>query len=227
MSLGFFAIARAGLNSNPLSINDIEIFNFISGFLSEGFRRTLYVQPDDEDAAYLNGRGEVVCAGARICSVFKELFGERFREKPCKGLTKQSNIFAEHFRRFLNSSYTPGAGDLFLSSLGRRFHLVFSVIPFPDYRQLFPEVPQIKVILRKDDDCPESRDLLDFEKLDRKFSFTIQEKVIIRQIYRGQSNKDISIELKISEATVKHHIWNIFNKTGAENRTQLVFMLTG
>ncbi|MCD6396583.1 MAG: response regulator transcription factor [Spirochaetaceae bacterium] len=31
--------------------------------------------------------------------------------------------------------------------------------------------------------------------------------------------------LKIQESTIKRHIYNLFNKVGADSRTQLIFLL--
>ena len=41
------------------------------------------------------------------------------------------------------------------------------------------------------------------------------------QVARGLSNKEIAIELYISEATVKKHLTNIFQKLGIEGREEI------
>jgi len=51
---------------------------------------------------------------------------------------------------------------------------------------------------------------------------TPREKEIIRAIVRGDSNKEIAAVLEISFSTVKNHIYNIFRKTGARSRVDLV-----
>jgi len=51
---------------------------------------------------------------------------------------------------------------------------------------------------------------------------TPREKEIIRAIVRGDSNKEIAAALAISFSTVKNHIYNIFRKTGARSRVDLV-----
>jgi DNA-binding NarL/FixJ family response regulator len=40
-------------------------------------------------------------------------------------------------------------------------------------------------------------------------------------VVSGFSNRDIAQKLKVSEDTVKHHLTNIFNKTGVSSRLEL------
>ena len=47
-----------------------------------------------------------------------------------------------------------------------------------------------------------------------------QEKVILRCIIRGDSNKDIARKIDAAEATVKVHVKAILRKIGVQNRTQ-------
>ena len=49
---------------------------------------------------------------------------------------------------------------------------------------------------------------------------TMREQEVLEQIVRGKSNKEIGVELNISEATVKTHINNLLGKLGVEDRTQ-------
>jgi two-component system NarL family response regulator len=49
---------------------------------------------------------------------------------------------------------------------------------------------------------------------------TQREQDVLEQIVRGKSNKEIGIELEISEATVKTHINNLLGKLGVSDRTQ-------
>lgn len=50
---------------------------------------------------------------------------------------------------------------------------------------------------------------------------TRQEKLVAELVSRGLTNREIGEELYISEATVKKHISNIFEKTGISSRRQL------
>jgi len=40
----------------------------------------------------------------------------------------------------------------------------------------------------------------------------------------GYSNKEIAAHLKISQDTVKHHLSNIFDKTGVSTRVELALL---
>ena len=59
----------------------------------------------------------------------------------------------------------------------------------------------------------------DIEK-DKLESLTKREKEILIQVASGMSNKEIAINLDISERTVKNHISNIFKKIDVSDRTQ-------
>lgn len=53
---------------------------------------------------------------------------------------------------------------------------------------------------------------------------TPRESDVLEQIARGRSNKEIAVELAISEATVKTHINSLLGKLGVSDRTQAVTM---
>ena len=64
-----------------------------------------------------------------------------------------------------------------------------------------------------------------FEKLARRLEaedLTPREIEVLEHITRGQSNRQISTLLEISEATVKAHINNLLSKLGVSDRTQAV-----
>ncbi len=48
---------------------------------------------------------------------------------------------------------------------------------------------------------------------------------ILYTMLRGMGNREISMELGISEKTVKNHLWKIYRKFEVENRTQLFHRL--
>ena len=87
---GFFGAARGGLRSRRFSKNDLDIFNFASSVIQEGLKKTLYLNTDLEDTAYINRSGEIISAGDRIKDAFRELFGEQYCEKTFNG---QQQIF--------------------------------------------------------------------------------------------------------------------------------------
>ncbi len=51
--------------------------------------------------------------------------------------------------------------------------------------------------------------------------FTPSELVVLREMTKGLSNKDISDKLMVEVSTVKKHISNMLQKTGFSNRTEL------
>lgn len=55
-----------------------------------------------------------------------------------------------------------------------------------------------------------------------EYGLTRQEFVIVRMLCDGLGTVDILNKLHISDDTLKRHLVNIFDKTGADTRTQLV-----
>ncbi|MBI9104305.1 MAG: helix-turn-helix transcriptional regulator [Spirochaetales bacterium] len=55
-----------------------------------------------------------------------------------------------------------------------------------------------------------------------KWQLTDREVEVSQAILRGDSNKEIASNLHISYSTVKNHIYNIYGKTGAKSRVDLV-----
>jgi two-component system nitrate/nitrite response regulator NarL len=55
----------------------------------------------------------------------------------------------------------------------------------------------------------------------RRFGLTPRELDIVSAVVAGYANKEIAEHFKISEDTVKHHLSNIFDKTGVSTRLEL------
>jgi two-component system nitrate/nitrite response regulator NarL len=55
----------------------------------------------------------------------------------------------------------------------------------------------------------------------RRYGLTARELEIVSAVVVGYSNKEIAAHFKISQDTVKHHLSNIFDKTGVSTRLQL------
>jgi len=53
------------------------------------------------------------------------------------------------------------------------------------------------------------------------FGLTPRQLEIVRAVVSGHTNRDIARKLSISEDTVKHHLTQIFMKTGTANRLEL------
>lgn len=58
------------------------------------------------------------------------------------------------------------------------------------------------------------------EELDKIKSLTKRELEVLKNIAFGNSNREIATSLRISERTVKNHIFNIFKKIAVTDRTQ-------
>ena len=77
-------------------------------------------------------------------------------------------------------------------------------------------------ILSKFEDFDMCAESLKIEDLEEKYHITKREKEVINLICMGKTNKEIADQLFISVDTVKDHNYKIFQKTGVNNRTQLV-----
>lgn len=75
-------------------------------------------------------------------------------------------------------------------------------------------------ILRRTETLSEKK----LDKLAEKYYLTSRECEILSLVNQGKSNHEISEELVISLSTVKKHIYNLFEKTGVANRSQLILL---
>ncbi|OWV97605.1 hypothetical protein ATY81_08515 [Rhizobium sp. R72] len=57
--------------------------------------------------------------------------------------------------------------------------------------------------------------------------FTERQSAVAKAIRRGLANKEIALELDLSESTVKVHVRNIMKKLGATNRTEVAYKIGG
>ena len=56
----------------------------------------------------------------------------------------------------------------------------------------------------------------------KMFNLSTRESEVLKQLLEGRTNLEISEILSVSISTVKKHVYNIFNKAGVNNRTQLL-----
>src|SRR5262249_7134486 len=55
----------------------------------------------------------------------------------------------------------------------------------------------------------------------RRLELTDRERDVLAALVDGMGNREIARKFKISPVTVKHHLTNIFDKTGVSNRLEL------
>jgi two-component system, NarL family, nitrate/nitrite response regulator NarL len=58
------------------------------------------------------------------------------------------------------------------------------------------------------------------------FGLTDRQLQIVERVVRSMTNRQIAASLSISEETVKHHLTQIFNKTGVSSRLELALLAT-
>lgn len=62
------------------------------------------------------------------------------------------------------------------------------------------------------------------KKSKRHLPLSQREREVLNLIRQGQRNREIALELRISEATVHKHVQNIFAKLNARNRAEALFL---
>lgn len=61
--------------------------------------------------------------------------------------------------------------------------------------------------------------------ISEKYSLSVRESDVLKELSAGLSNSQISGVLSVSVSTVKKHVYSIFNKVGVNSRSQLLNML--
>lgn len=96
---------------------------------------------------------------------------------------------------------------------------------YPSYILVFSIVMLVYFFIRFKLDSKRNNkggmDLKSFEK----FKVTDRESAVIKLVCDGLTNKEIASELNISVNTVNNHVANIFEKTGARSRVDLLNMI--
>lgn len=101
-----------------------------------------------------------------------------------------------------------------LLSLDHFFYLAWNIVSMTAAVRLFKPSETGEPAL---DDVPEERV--------RALGLSAREREMAVLISRGLSNKEIAAELHISPATVRTHIYNLYQKVGAGSRVELLNML--
>jgi DNA-binding CsgD family transcriptional regulator len=66
---------------------------------------------------------------------------------------------------------------------------------------------------------------MDLNEVRQRFGLTRRENDVMRRLLHGMKNTDIADDLGIANQTVKDHLSNIYQKTGAQNRFSLIRLL--
>ncbi len=220
---GLTAIARDGLDNKIYDSNDLEIFQFVSHFINEGFIRSLKLPTPAGNQAILDLNGKILSAGDSLKEIFVNIFGVKSWEIPFSGTPNSSDIFEKGYKKFTSNIIQPGSSILQFNFNNKYYILEFKNIKSSYYNSETSGVPCIEITLKEN--ILKENTVLDLEKAKLKYGFTTREIQIIDQIYKGAGNRDISILFNIKESTVKNHVWNIFNKAGVDSRTSLIFIL--
>jgi DNA-binding CsgD family transcriptional regulator len=221
---GFFAIARSGSNPLPYSEDEFKLASFLSPFIADGLEQIFAPSPVDGDTGYLDSCGNLLNAGDRIRDLFKLFFGEKYREAPQRNPDMNGVAYRDWLAGFASGSIRPRRTELILTSgfITHRFSL--RRLPSSLLRRSFPESPRFMIRLLPESSSRGSKRL---DTASVRFSLNARETEIVDLLFKGYSNREIAAELGIATATVKHHLYNIFNKTGADSRTHLLFLIAG
>ena len=228
---GCAAFCRAGRDPPLCTENDNEVMNFLFPLLMEGIRRACLPMMNRAAAwssdiigtAYLDGCGSVVDRNDRAGWILRELFGERYREQPQLSLSRNGEIFQNRVVRFLSGEPHPDNGEFILYTTEGRVVCRLHLLEAPAYRRYFLGAPQVLLTLdlqEKMGDAPED------DSVYVRLGLTDRETEVSSLLRAGHSNAEIGRLLGITEATVKRHLYNTFNKAGADSRTQLVYLLS-
>lgn len=241
--VGHMAVSRAGLTfrirnlldlrgldsiNSPYSRNEIKQIIFLAGFVNDALTRALAPPVAEEDTAYADAFGKITVSGLRMRDTLKRVFGDRYWNYPSQGPYQNHTLFADAFRGFLLGPHLPRKGEARLTDNGGTLTISFAFLPSNGLRPYFPKEPQVKMTLREETAgaaFTEENFPLDLNV--ERLELTPREGEIVRCICRGMSNREISENLKIAEATVKRHLYNTFEKAGVRSRTELMFKAGG
>lgn len=62
-----------------------------------------------------------------------------------------------------------------------------------------------------------------FDEINPNVSLAKRQKQLLGHINTGQSNREIALDLGISEHTVKVHLWHLYKRLSVKNRTQALY----
>ena len=219
---GYWALARAGSDSPAFSTNDVEIFRFLTTFMTDAYKRSLRPSPKAEDLACLDCEGHLLKAGNRIGAVFGELVafcgkGSAGRERALPAL------FLSRFSDFVQDPFRAGGDRLDIYVQNRLYSFAFGILGKGEapLKQLGMPYASVSLLEAPEEFGPEVV-MKGTMAGSQQFNFTAREYEVLGGIYRGMTNKEIAGGMGIDESTVKRHTHNIYEKTGFRSRVELV-----
>lgn len=212
--MGYISLAPEGLKNRHFSANEINLFGFLVHHINNYLRSYKSITENKSMKFSITQKGEILDADPELRSELSRLFGEKYALTPGQGLSKNNYQFSDSFKRFLQNPYNFRSSDVLLS-MGLESRKIFIRPRFPDDLRSFFS-----------DDTPLDAYLIEnkhHENInENKFNFTPREMEVLNGVKMGLSNAQIADQLHIEVSTVKQHLWNMFNKSGVDNRTQLV-----
>ncbi len=223
--LGFWALGRAEQHRPPYSESQIELFQFVSDFLSDSLRNSFLPSASEDDLAYLDEKGTILFAGPAAAEAFNRLFGGgRIACTPSRNAQRER--FLAGYRRFLGGAMRVGSNRITLESDAGIFSFSFELLDSACLLVDSLPRPCAAVRLMNSERYRPEAPPWDLSSLVRKFRLTQRECEVINGIFQAKSNKMIAYDLRIDESTVKRHTHNIYEKTGFRSRVELVRSLS-
>lgn len=221
---GFYAVARLADNPRPYSPDEIKLLAFLSSFLPDAIERAIMLPPPEDDSAYIDGLGRVVDAGPRMKEVLTRFVGKRYSDRPAESDGINGKRFALRMDSLMQRPYAPRGRELTFREGRASQRITFTKLNGSRLRPYLPGGPQVQIRLV---DCLRESRRRHIVAAAERFCLTPRETDVVALLYRGFCNREIACRLAIGEATVKHHLYNIFNKVGVDSRTHLLFLLSG
>jgi len=170
----------------------------------------------ESDEALLDYAGRVLESGEGLKETFIRFLGEESWRDVYSTAGMNGRCFRKAFCRISNED----SASFTWCREGDEWSFGLESLP-GERRYLFPELPSVlcRCTRKPSWDNEPIRSFAD------QHALSFQERRILGKIYRGSANVEIGAELGIRLPTVKHHIYNIFNKVGVDSRAQLVCSL--
>ncbi|WP_321992766.1 LuxR C-terminal-related transcriptional regulator [Marispirochaeta aestuarii] len=221
---GVFIMARTGSDALPYTDDELELAAFLISFIADGLEKVFMPFPLDDWAGFLDTEGNVLAAGKGMHDFFNLFFGDRYMNAPQRNPGLNGTAYRKCLKGFSGYHPEPGTAELVLKTgfCARRF--ILRLLSPSRLQPFFSEIPRFDIRLLNE---PGFHTRAGLDASADCFALSSREMQIIGLLFRGCSNREISVELGITIPTVKHHLYNIYNKTGADSRTHLIMLLEG